>query len=70
MGGEEHMCKSLERMKILQSGGSVPCPKCKKGTIKKFATYHYKCDYCGIAICVDGEDILSKNLMKIINKNK
>ena len=42
--------KSLERLKIMREGGTIPCPLCGKGEWRMINPAVFTCDHCGKGI--------------------
>lgn len=49
----ERSKKSAETLKILEAGGEIDCPLCKKGKIKMRTPATFLCDHCGKGIIID-----------------
>lgn len=49
----ERSRKSEETLRILEAGGEIDCPLCKKGKIKKRTPAAFLCDHCGKGIIID-----------------
>lgn len=46
----EKVEEGLQRMKVLRDGGTIDCPYCKEGKIRKKNDAVFLCDKCGKGI--------------------
>ena len=50
MNPEEMLKRSQTRIQLMKTGGTIPCPDCKKGRIKRINDFVFSCDNCGTSI--------------------